>query len=82
MKKARRKHMNSGGGLAPQRIVISGGDDALWTVAVNRRPVLPSRPVPGSVLTKVHCDRELQLRLTRFIQSAPEQLGFCIASQK
>lgn len=61
------------------RIAVSGSTDPAWTIALKQAQGPADRPVPGSAMTKLLCEREIQLRLTRFVRPAPEQLGFYIA---
>jgi hypothetical protein len=61
------------------RIAVSGDIDPAWPIGLKQARVPTSRPVPGSAVTKLLCEREIQLRLTRFFRPAPEQLGFYIA---
>jgi hypothetical protein len=61
------------------RIAVTAGDDVSWSAGFKHVGTSPARPIPGSLVTKILCERDVQLRLTRFLPPREEKLGFCVA---
>jgi predicted amino acid dehydrogenase len=80
MKRAKGR-FNKGSGKSTKRICIEvmTGGGVEWQVPLKFSAVSPVRIIPGGVVTKILCEQDIQLRLTRVVQSPVEQLGFCVA---
>jgi hypothetical protein len=61
------------------RIAVEEGSDVRWHVPLKYAETPLTRRIPGSIVTKLLCERDVQLRLTRFIQPPAERLGFHLA---
>ena len=79
MKRAKGKLNKAKADLTPLQIAVTGGSEVEWQVPLKFSSVSPIRHLPGSLVTKILCERDIQLRLTRFVQPPVEQLGFCVA---
>ena len=78
MKKAKGQLGTEGSGTVI-RIAVEAAADVRWSVGLKHVHAVPARPIPGSVVTKILCERDVQLRLTRFLPPHEEKLGFCVA---
>ena len=81
MKRAKGRFSKSNGRSKTTKLVLidvgTGSGDA-WQVPLKISAVSPVRIIPGGVVTKILCERDIQLRLTRVVQSPVEQLGFVL----
>ncbi len=61
------------------RIAVEAAGEVRWEVRLKYAEAPIARRIPGSIMTKLLCERDIQLRLTRFVQPPPERLGFHVA---
>jgi len=66
------------------RIEVKGATEAGWQIPLKQMAGVPiNRRVPGSLVTNILCanspERRVELRLTRFVQTPEERLGFFVA---
>ena len=80
MKKAKGNINPTGAKTTPVfRIEVEAGDDVSWQLPLHFSATQSARKIPGSLITKVLCQSDVELRLTRFVQPPAEQLGFYAA---